>query len=230
MAPDLPNKLRGRPNEALDVRVSKTLSYILRHGAAKESLVMRADGYVKVTELLARPMMKSVDFTMIQKIVADNAKQRFSLKFEPANGVEKEDGIWWIRANQGHSIKVDSLELEEIKSAEEIPVAIHGTSNKAWESVAKEGLSRMYRNHIHLASGLPSDEGVISGMRSGAEVLIYIDTTKAMAAGYRFFRSANGVILSDGDERGFIPPEYFAHIEFKARRERKCGVSVPNQE
>ena len=50
-------------------------------------------------------------------------------------------------------------------------------------------------------------------MRSSSEVLIYIDVAKAMAAGHKFFRSANGVVLSEGDDNGFIPPEYFARIE-----------------
>lgn len=44
--------MRGRPTDDPDVRISKTLSYILRHGASKESLVMRPDGCIKVSELV----------------------------------------------------------------------------------------------------------------------------------------------------------------------------------
>jgi len=43
---------RGRPADDPDTRHSKTLSYILRHGAAKESLVLRPDGFVRVEELV----------------------------------------------------------------------------------------------------------------------------------------------------------------------------------
>ena len=45
-------KLRGHPNDSQDVRFSKTLSYILRHGAAKEGLKMRTDGFIRVDELV----------------------------------------------------------------------------------------------------------------------------------------------------------------------------------
>lgn len=43
----------GRREETPDVRISKALSYILRHGAAKESLTMRPDGFVRVDELVS---------------------------------------------------------------------------------------------------------------------------------------------------------------------------------
>lgn len=42
----------GPRDESPDVKISKTLSYILRHGAAKEHLVMRPDGYIRVDDLV----------------------------------------------------------------------------------------------------------------------------------------------------------------------------------
>ena len=38
--------------EPQEIRTSKTLSYILRHGSKKEGLKMRPDGYVRVDELV----------------------------------------------------------------------------------------------------------------------------------------------------------------------------------
>ena len=43
---------RQRREDPPDVKISKTLSYILRHGAAKEGLTMRSDGYIKVDDLV----------------------------------------------------------------------------------------------------------------------------------------------------------------------------------
>ena len=43
--------------------------------------------------------------------------------------------------------------LLEITRAEEVPVCLHGTTYKAWEIIAKEGLSKMRRNHIHFSAG-----------------------------------------------------------------------------
>lgn len=44
---------RGRPSDDVETRHSKSLSYILRHGATKEGLVLRDDGFVRV-DLLVR--------------------------------------------------------------------------------------------------------------------------------------------------------------------------------
>ena len=44
-------KLRGR-RHASNVRVSKTLTWLLRHVADSEGLKMHADGYVKVSEMV----------------------------------------------------------------------------------------------------------------------------------------------------------------------------------
>ena len=41
---------------------------------------------------------------MIQKLVAENDKQRYQL-LQEADEVA-EGAIWWIRANQGHTLKV----------------------------------------------------------------------------------------------------------------------------
>ena len=45
-------KLRGQVHDSPDVRISKTLSWLLRHGAQGEGLKMRTDGYVKVDDLV----------------------------------------------------------------------------------------------------------------------------------------------------------------------------------
>jgi 2'-phosphotransferase len=66
----------------------------------------------------------------------------------------------------------------------------------------------MTRNHIHFAKGLPGDSGVISGMRSSAQVLIYLNVPLALQDGVPLLLSANGVILSPGI-KGVIAPKYF---------------------
>jgi 2'-phosphotransferase len=52
-----------------------------------------------------------------------------------------------------------------------------------------------------------------AGMRTSAKVLIYIDVQKALDAGIKFYLSENGVVLSEGDERGFISPDFFERVE-----------------
>ncbi|KAF8605790.1 hypothetical protein BDV93DRAFT_537179 [Ceratobasidium sp. AG-I] len=219
---------RDRRNEPVEVRNSKTLSYILRHGAAKEHLAIRSDGYVRVADLLARPKMKELDLAGLLKIVEADQKQRYQLGVQTSSDgpniviqslqrgeVPEEGAELWIRANQGHTIKVDDLELKPVMDAADLACAVHGTTSVAWESIKKQGLSHMRRNHIHLASGRPGESGVISGMRVSSQVIIFIDVVAAMAAGISFHTSTNGVILTTGDSSGFIPPTYFSSVERK---------------
>lgn len=57
--------------------------------------------------------------------------------------------------------------MKPILSVEDIPsrLAVHGTTTEAWEIIQKDGLSKMGRNHIHLAQSVGGDD-VISGMFS----------------------------------------------------------------
>ena len=45
-------KLRGSSRDDPKTRLSKTLSYVLRHGAEKEGLPIRPDGFVLVNDLV----------------------------------------------------------------------------------------------------------------------------------------------------------------------------------
>jgi 2'-phosphotransferase len=69
----------------------------------------------------------------------------------------------------------------------------------------------MRRNHIHLAQGVPGN-GVISGMRTSSQILIYVDIAKALSVGIKFYLSSNGVVLTEGDELGFLSPSFFERV------------------
>ena len=46
----------------------------------------------------------------------------------------------------------------------DLTVCIHGTSMNNLDLILRSGLKRMGRNHVHFATGLPTEDGVISGM------------------------------------------------------------------
>lgn len=52
-APVPSRSAKGRPSDSPEVRFSKSLSYILRHGASKEFLTLRPDGFVRVDDLVS---------------------------------------------------------------------------------------------------------------------------------------------------------------------------------
>ncbi|KAL3872703.1 hypothetical protein ACJMK2_035910 [Sinanodonta woodiana] len=201
---DQQQRTRNRAEDEDDIFLSKTLSFLLRHGAEKMKFKLMPGGFLYVDEILKK-MKKLEGYTVedVQRIVAQNDKQRFAL--------QKEDGTnrLKIRANQGHTVEVENLELTPITSADQVPMVLHGTYFDAWNSIKKQGLCRFKRNHIHFAAGEPGENGVISGMRSSCEVLIYIDLEKALKDGLKFYLSANRVILSPGNEEGYIYPCYF---------------------
>lgn len=212
-----------RPADSPDVKLSKSLSYILRHGAVKEKLPMRADGYLCMKALRSHNKFRNIKNEDIARIVRENSKQRYTLTYKPDNlGAEQPEFTstsnledWFIRANQGHSLKTVEVSLTPLLKPDDFPDnVIHGTNHTAWEKIQNSNaLSRMNRNHIHFAPGRLGDEGVISGMRASSDVYIYIDYKKALANGITFFKSANGVILSPGNEKGEISLEYVLKTE-----------------
>lgn len=154
-------------------------------------------------------------------MTADNEKQRFSMKPADADSAltESEASYWLIRANQGHSIAVESEALLTpiTLDADNVPpVVVHGTYFAFWEPiVASGGLSKMGRNHVHCSTGLPEDAaGVVSGMRGDAELLVYVDVRKSLEDGVMsWWVSDNGVVLTEGvGEEGLVPLKYFKEV------------------
>ncbi|KAJ2960960.1 hypothetical protein NQZ79_g3717 [Umbelopsis isabellina] len=196
------NEVIPRLDDRQRIQLSKALSYILRHGAVKEKLNMTADGYILVNDILNRPKLKEYTFDDVKYVVDTNDKQRFKMQ-------QSADGLWWIRANQGHTLATVKVELQLIK--EPLPSCVHGTFIKNWPSIEKQGLKRMSRNHIHFAPGMPGEDGVISGMRKSCDVFIYVDMARAMADGITFQLSANQVVLTEGIN-GILEPKYLSKV------------------
>ena len=138
---------------------------------------------------------------------------------------------------------LNPISLDDEASVPE--TVVHGTFYGAWESILRDGgLRGMGRNHVHFSSGPPLQEvlksledagggiggngkgrlsklmdesRVISGMRRDAQILIYIDVKKALREeeGMKWWRSDNGVILTEGIE-GLVGMGYWTKaIEVK---------------
>jgi len=146
---------------------------------------------------------------------------------------------------------LQQLSLSDDLSAPLPDTVVHGTYHAAWPKIlATGGLKSMSRTHIHFATGPPlsvilpdgpdgkvsippkskgsaGKEGVISGMRSDAQILIYIDLKRAMEEGCPFWRSENGVILSEGlDVNGDGHEKIVGTEFFDVVVERKNGLGI----
>ncbi|MFI5909411.1 RNA 2'-phosphotransferase [Dactylosporangium sp. NPDC051541] len=170
------------------VKISKRMSKALRHEPARVGLVLDSGGWVPVAEFLAA---MRIDRATLDEVVAGNDKQRFAV----AVGV---DGVERIRANQGHSVPVE-LGLAEAAPPE---LLFHGTAAASLSSIRATGINRGGRHHVHLSPDTGTARRV-GARRGGATVILTVLAGEMARGGHTFYRSDNGVWLTDE-----VPPEF----------------------
>lgn len=164
-------------------RTSKFLSLLLRHRPETIGLELDRHGWADIDDLIQRARANGdrMDRELVEVVVGTNAKQRFSIS---ADGQR-------IRANQGHSIDVD-LEFNAVEPPGEL---FQGTATRFLEPIMDQGLTKQSRQHVHLAADRATAVNV--GSRHRKPVVLVVDAAGMHAAGHEFFRSANGVWLTD---------------------------------
>lgn len=174
--------------------VSKFLSYILRHRPEAIGLELNAGGWAAISELIqcASKHDHFLSEEIIKEVVVSNDKKRFKLS---------EDGQY-IRANQGHSIRVD-LDLLPLTPPD---VLFHGTATRFLASIMAKGLLPSGRQHVHLSASY--ETAIAVGRRHGKPTVLEINAQKMQGDGYLFYRSENGVWLTD-----HVPAQYFVEVE-----------------
>lgn len=160
-------------------KVSKYLSFLLRHQPEAIGLTLDANGWAAVDELIRKATSHQLTRELLDIVVETNDKQRFSYS---------EDGRK-IRANQGHSITID-LDLSPLTPPE---ILFHGTAVRFWEAIQAEGLHKMKRHHVHLTESRAVAQNV--GSRYGKPLVLEIEAKKMHLAGYSFYKSKNNVWL-----------------------------------
>ena len=160
---------------------SRLLAMVLRHKPQSVGIELDAHGWADVSAIvMAFSKMGVFTLAMLKEIVRDDEKKRYLFN---------EDGTK-IRANQGHSVKVDVGLTEAVPPA----VLYHGTGIKYVESIDKEGLLPRQRLYVHLSCDV--ETAIKVGKRHG-EPFVYLVLAGEMAeAGYKFYLSSNGVWLT----------------------------------
>lgn len=173
------------------IKISKFLSYWLRHHPEDIGLNISSEGWVDVKELLEKSKHKIIfDFNELKYVVQNNDKQRFQFS---------DDFFCSIRASQGHSIKVD-LKLEEVVPPQFL---YHGTLEANLKSIMKDGLTKQNRNHVHLSKDIETAK-IVAGRRSGSKVILQIEALGVRADKNKIFISDNGVYLTETVPSKFI--------------------------
>ncbi|HVK66150.1 MAG TPA: RNA 2'-phosphotransferase [Polyangium sp.] len=162
------------------VELSKTLSWLLRHGAREAGVSMDAAGWVPVPEVLR---YLRISRAALDEVVATNNKSRLQLEGER------------VRASQGHSTENMPVTIEALEASWRPYTAggslWHGTTVEATAPIAREGLSPQKRTHVHLAPSLESKVG----KRAATPVMLEISAERLQGAGQGVWEAQNGVVL-----------------------------------
>ena len=124
------------------VNLGKFISLILRHKPELIGLKLDYHGWAKVDELLLgiNNSGRFINRTLLDEIVMTNNKQRYQYNEDHTK----------IRANQGHSIKVDIELIEKIPPE----YLYHGTAFKYLNKIEQEGIKKMKRLYVHLSKDI----------------------------------------------------------------------------
>lgn len=176
-------------NETRLIKVSKFLSQHLRHDPEGLGLTLAPGGWVGVGDLLVACVHRRFEVSRaeLEEVVTKNSKQRFSFD---------ESGTL-IRANQGHSVEVDL----QLTSSTPPDLLYHGTGHQTAPLIAESGLEKMRRHYVHLSADTETARAV--GARHGRPVIFTVLAAQMAEAGHLFYRSDNGVWLTNR-----VPPEF----------------------
>ncbi len=169
------------------VKVSKFLSYVLRHDPGKYGLRTDKYGFVGITEVLdaLRQRFRAFRDEELFDVVESDPKGRFEISGRK------------IRATYGHSIEALPFSGEE----EPPEILFHGTSREGAERILREGLKPMDRKFVHLGIN-ENDARAVGSRHDKNPVILKIAAGEASRGGIKFYRGAN-VFLTE-----YVPKEY----------------------
>ena len=176
----------------LYTRISKFMSYILRHHPERFNIELDADGYTDLKTIIKQIRQKfpnyQIDEHHIKQIIKESEKRRFEIVGDK------------IRAFYGHSI----AKKIKMQKAEHVPDKLfHGTNSKAFQKIKKEGLKRKSRQYVHLSETEETAYSV-GKRRTEKPIILVIDSWRAVKQGINFYKSGD-MYLAD-----YIPPEYIS--------------------
>lgn len=174
-------------------RLSKTLSYWLRHKPDAGQLTLDASGWAPVEKVLAALSRAGLPDGQgyLERVVAESDKQRFEFSTDGRS----------IRARQGHSLDVD---LDWPKTAPP-EFLYHGTVERFLGAILADGLKPMKRHHVHLSPDEATAHAV--GARRGDPVILRVLAERMAADSHVFLLTGNGVWLTD-----HVAPEYLERL------------------
>lgn len=177
--------MAGLPPE----RISRFLTYLLRHRPKEYPLVFDKRGFVDWDDVVELVQERYYDVTeeQIEAVISGAGKKRFEL-------VDRK-----VRATYGHSF---SVELGD--AAEDAPAKLYyGAARDLAQSMLRGGLKPRDRQYVHLSVSAEEAESV-ARRHDSAPSIIEIDVAAAQREGVRFY-SSGPLYLAE-----FIPAKFLS--------------------
>ena len=174
------------------IKLSKTMSYLLRHRPEEGKLVLDSEGMVPIDSLI-RAINKRRGFGWITRrdidhVIEHSEKKRFHIKGQR------------VGARYGHN-----RQIRDVQPGKPIipPVTLyHGTPRRVVASIMKQGLLPQGRQFVHLSPDIETAQSV-GGRRDKQPAILIIHAEKAEATGIKFYAPTDATYLAER-----IPPEF----------------------
>ncbi len=173
-------------------RLSKFLSFLLRHGAAEFGLELDEQGFASFDKVWAL-----VEERYNGRYVLDDLKPVLEGKLDGKKRLVLEGDR--IRAVYGHNRKTTQIQYEP---AEPPVILYHGTNRRVLDNIRESGLLPMERQYVHLSVHLERALSVAS-RQTNKPVMLKIRAQDAKNAGVLFFQPDENHFLCES-----IPPEF----------------------
>lgn len=168
-------------------KISKALSWILRHGARVLKIKISSEGFVPLSALQLRKPFQGMSVHDFQELCNTDSKQRYQMKLDGK-------GKWLIAANSSHTIPgVLGTAVAKVPPS----ILIHGSYWEHHQSIQQHGLCRMHRSTHLMDPQHPNYK-----WRANLTMKVTVDTQLALQAGCVFRHADNDVWLCDST----IPP------------------------
>ena len=170
------------------VGISKTMSYMLRHGPDKFKIFLDPEGFALIEDVLRGLCRRFKGLTRDEMLeVVDRCeKGRFEVRGEE------------IRACYGHYVLI-RIEYDPIEPPEFL---LHGTAHRFLDDIMRDGLRPMDRQYVHLT--VREDFAREVGRRRDKDpVILKVEALKAHKNGVRFYKANENFYLAD-----LVPASY----------------------
>ncbi|RUM48068.1 MAG: RNA 2'-phosphotransferase [Hyperthermus sp.] len=194
------------------LRLSKLMSFLLRHGANEVGLALSENGWVSVREL-ARAIRERWRSREYYSWLQEEHIIAVSL-LDPKGRFELSSDRKMIRASYGHTIRV-SLGYKPLKPTELPRVLYHGTLRENIPSILERGILPMRRIFVHLTPSI--DVALEVGLRHGRDVVILvIEPSCLLKKGLSVYKASNIIYLTK-----HVPPSCIREVLGKDRVSRQ---------